>query len=68
MNLPPFVYAKAFWQGVSLVIAGALALLVFFEVLPPQYLYGAAAVYAAIEAVLKFFGITPELRARGLIK
>ena len=68
MNLPPFFKAKAFWEAIALVIAGVLALLVFFGILPNQYLIGAAAVYVAIEAVLKFFGIVPELRARGLMK
>lgn len=63
----PFYKAKAFWQGVSLVVSGALALLVFFKVLPDQFLVASAAIYLGIEAVLKWvFGITPELRARGL--
>lgn len=63
----PFYKAKAFWQGVSYVAAGALALLVFFNVLPPQFLIGSAVIYAGVEAILKWvFDIVPELRVRGL--
>jgi hypothetical protein len=69
VSLPPFMKAKAFWSGVSLIVSGGLALLVFFGVLPDQYLVGSAVVYVAIEAVLKWvFDVTPELRARGLMK
>lgn len=66
--LPPFVYAKAFWNGVSLIVAGALALLVYFGVLPAEYAFPAGAIYAFLLAVLQFFKINPELRAKGLIK
>lgn len=68
MNLPPFVYAKAFWNAVSLILAGAFALLVFFGVLPADYAIPAAGIYSFILAVLQFFKIVPELRARGLMK
>jgi hypothetical protein len=67
MNLPPFVKSIKFWEGVSYLLAGILALLVFFGSIPSQYALEAAAVLAAIKAVLKFFGVTPELRARGLL-
>lgn len=64
MNLPPFVYSIKFWEACAWIVAGVLALLVFFGVLPSQYALEAAAVLAIIKAVLKFFGVTPELRAR----
>jgi len=67
-NMPPFVYAKKFWEAVALVLAGADALLVYFGVLSEMYLYGGAAILAFIYAVLNFFGIVPELRARGFLK
>ncbi len=66
MKLPPFVYAKAFWKAISLVIAGVLALLVFFGIIPADYALPAAAIYSFILAVLLFFKINPELRAKAL--
>lgn len=63
MNLPPFVYSKAFWTALSYAVAGLLALLAFFGVIPPQYALSATAVLAIFLAVLNWFGITPELRA-----
>ncbi len=68
MKLPPFVYAKAFWEALSFLIAGVLAVLAFFGVIPANFVYGSAAILAAFLAVLKFFGVNPELRARGLLK
>lgn len=67
MNLPPFVKAIAFWHAVSWIVAGVMGLLVFFGVLPANYAWTAAAVLSGIQAVLKIFDITPELRARGLM-
>lgn len=66
MNLPPFVYALAFWKGISYVLAGVVALLVYFGVLPDAYLYGDAAILSAIIAVLNFLDVNPELRRKGI--
>ena len=64
MNLPPFVYAKAFWNAISLILAGVLALLVFFGVIPAIYALPAGAIYSFIVAVLQFFNINPQLKER----
>lgn len=56
----------AFWKGASYLIAGALALLAFFGLIPAQYALEAGAVLAIVVSVLNFFGVDPELRARGL--
>jgi len=68
MKLPPFVYAKSFWLAVSLLASGALALLVFFGVIPADYALPAGAIYVFILAVLQFFKINPEIRARARAK
>jgi len=62
MNLPPFVYSAAFWKATSLIVATLVAY--FF----PEYALTAAMVEAVVYAVLNLFGVTPELRARGLMK
>ena len=67
MELPPFVYALAFWNGVSYVVAGILALLAYFGKVSSKWALSAGAILAAILAVLSFLGIHPELLARGLI-
>ena len=67
MNLPPFVYSLRFWEGFSWLLAGVIALLVYFGVLDAKYLYDAGAILAWILAVLRFVGVVPELRARGLL-
>ena len=66
MNLPPYVYALSFWKAISYLLAGGVALLVYFGVLPDAYLYGDAVILMAIQAVLNFFGIHPELRILGI--
>jgi hypothetical protein len=66
MNLPPFVFALAFWEGMSLVIAGVAALLVFFGVIPADYALGAGGFLGIILSILRFFKVNPELRAKGL--
>jgi len=66
MKLPPFVYSKAFWESASYFVAGVLALLVYFGVLPADYGLTAGAVLAIVLSVLRFFKIEPELRAKGL--
>lgn len=59
--MPPFVKSLAFWKAISLLVA---TLVVYFF---PQYTLSAAMVEAVIYAVLQLFGVTPELRARGLL-
>ena len=67
MTIPPFVYSLAFWKGAAQLIAGVVALLVYFGVLPEAYLYGDAVILAAILAVLNFLQVNPELESRGLL-
>jgi len=67
MKYPYFVYSLAFWSAVSWLLAGVAGLLVYFSVLPAEYGYAAPVLLAAIQAVLKFVGITPELKAKGLL-
>lgn len=67
MKYPPFVYSLSFWSAISWLLAGVAGLLVYFGVLPAEYGYAAPVLLAAIQAVLKFIGITPELQAKGLI-
>lgn len=59
--LPPFVYSLAFWQAVAYVVA---ALVAYFT----PYKLEAGIVLALVLAVLKLFGVVPELRAKGLMK
>lgn len=66
MNLPPFVYSKAFWTGLSYLGAGLLALLVYFGVIGPEWALSAGALLALFLTVLSWFGITPELRLKAL--
>lgn len=67
MNLPPFVHSLSFWKAISHIIAGVVALLVYFGKLPDAYLYGDAVILMAIIAVLNFLGVSTELRAKGLL-
>jgi hypothetical protein len=59
MTLPPFVRTLAFWQAVAYVVA---ALVAYFT----PYKLEAGVVLAVVLAVLKLFGVVPELKARGL--
>jgi len=68
MNLPPFVYALRFWEAVSFIAAGVLGLLAFFAVIPVAWAVGAGVILTAILAVLKFFGVTPELQLRAFMR
>ncbi len=68
MNLPPFVYSKAFWTALSYLVAGVLALLAFFGVIAPEWALGPAAVLALFLAVLKWFDIVPELRLKAMLR
>jgi len=61
-----WLHSLAFWKGISYLGAGIVALLVFYGVIPDNYLYGDAAILAAIVALLNFLGVTPELRSKGL--
>lgn len=67
MKYPPFVYSLAFWSAVSWLLAGVDGLLVYFNVIPAVYGYAAPVILAAIQAILKFLQVTPELQAKGLI-
>lgn len=67
MKYPPFVYSLSFWSAISWALAGVAGLLVYFSVLPAEYGYAAPVLLAAIQAVLKFVGITPELKSKDLI-
>ena len=60
MELPLFVKSLAFWKAVAMVVA---SLVVYFF---PQYAITDAIVLAVVLSVLQLFGVTPELRARGL--
>ena len=64
MNLPPFFFAKAFWEALSLLIAGILGLLAFFGIIPADYALPVGSVLGIILAYLRFFKIEPELRAK----
>lgn len=64
MNLPDWVYAKAFWQALSFAVSGILGLLAFFGVIPAMWALAPAALLALFLAVLKWFDIEPQLRAR----
>ena len=59
--MPPFVYSLAFWQALSYILAAVVAFFV------PEYALEAGVLLALFLAVLKLFGIVPELRARGLM-
>jgi len=67
MNFPPFFYSLKFWEAVAWVLAGVLALLVYFGVIGPEFGLTAAAILAIIKGVLKWLGVEPELRAKGLL-
>lgn len=67
MEVPVFVYSLAFWTGVSYILSGVLALLVFFKKLNEKWALSAAAVLAVILAFLQFLGVVPELLLRGLL-
>jgi len=66
-ELPPFVYALTFWQGLSYLVAGVLAILAYFKKIEQKWALTAGVVLAAILAVLNFLGVVPELMIRGLI-
>lgn len=61
MTLPPFVYSLSFWTALAYVAA---ALVAYYT----PYKLEAGVVLAVVLAVLKLFGIVPELKAKGLWK
>lgn len=62
-----FYKALAFWEAVSWLVAGVVGLLAYFNVIPIEYAYSAPVILAGILAVLKFFQVPVELRAKGLL-
>ena len=66
MNLPPYVYSKAFWEAISLLVSGLLAVLAHFGVVPTEWAVGSAVVLMVILGILRVFQIEPELRAKAL--
>lgn len=67
-SLPPFVYAKAFWEGLALAVSGLLALLVFAGKVDPSWAVPAGVISTWIFSLLRMFGINPELRAQALVQ
>lgn len=68
LNLPPFVYVKAFWESLSFFLAGLAGVLVVFHVLDPIYAVGAGALLTWFLGFLKFLGIEPQIRMREAVK
>ena len=64
MNLPPFVYAKAFWEALSWFLGGALALLAYFGLVSAEWALAPAALLSLFLSVLKWFDIEPELKLK----
>jgi hypothetical protein len=61
--MPPFLKSIEFLKAASLIVA---ALVAFFL---PEYAVEAAVIETFVYAFLKlFFNVTPELRAKGLLK
>jgi hypothetical protein len=68
MNLPAPFYARAFWEAVSITLAGVLALLAFLGYVNPEWAIPASVILTWVLGLLRMFGIEPELRARLLEK
>lgn len=60
--LPPFVYSKAFWQSLSVIVALVAVQAGWTDV------DLAVKLELAFLAVLQVFDIVPELRAKGLME
>lgn len=58
------IYQLKFWEAVSYILAGVLALLALFGIIPAEYALGAGAILAVILSILRFFGIDPQFRKR----
>ncbi len=67
-ELPPIVYSKAFWEAASAAVAGLLGLLAFLGYVDSSWAVPAAVISTWVFALLRLFGITPELRAQLLEK
>jgi hypothetical protein len=67
-TVPNFFYVKAFWEALSFALAGVAALLAYFGIIPAEYAVGTAVFMTWFMAVLKLFGIVPELRLREAIR
>ncbi len=67
MTLPPFVYVKAFWEFLGFAVSGVLGILYVFGVVPLTWVVAPAAITSAALAVLQFFDIEPQLRARAAL-
>jgi hypothetical protein len=63
-NLPPFVYARAFWEALSLAVAGLLGLLAFLGYVDASWAVPATVILTWILGFLRMFNIEPELRER----
>jgi hypothetical protein len=68
MNLPDFVKSLAFWKAATFLVAGVLALLAYFQVVPANWAIGSEVILAWVLALLQMFGINPELKAKALMK
>lgn len=66
MNLPDFVYRKAFWEAFSLGVSGLLALLAFFGKVDPSWAVPGAVISGWIFSLLHMFGIDPAVRVAQL--
>jgi len=64
MTLPEFVYSLAFWKSATFAVAGVLALLAYFGVVPLEWAVPVEGLLAGVLAVLNAFGIYPEVLER----
>lgn len=64
MNLPAWVYSLAFWKALTFAVAGLLALLGFFGVIPANFVISAEVLLAGVLTFLNLLGIKPELQAK----
>jgi hypothetical protein len=66
MNLPDFLKTKAFWEAVSLIVSGLLALLVFFGKVDAGWAIPSAVILTWVTALLRMFRIELELQVKAL--
>lgn len=64
--MPTQFKSLAFWKAVSFLLAGAVGIAIAFNLIPAQYGYTGEVILAFIVSILQFFGVNPELRAKGL--
>jgi hypothetical protein len=65
-QLPPFVYARAFWEALSVALAGLLGLGAYLGWFSPEWAVPSAVILTWALAFLRLFGIHPELMAQAL--